>query len=539
MDVVRNHKGLKILAIRDGRAKPVLEHFLVVLKLDFAFPRAVRLLYFLVDLMIVAVRDLVADHEGVIVRVVLACVNDVVRSILCVTAFHHFTDRVGDCAVRISQRQIGEDIGPFLAFHRLVIDGDGLGLDQFAVRKQTHGDVLRADAVMILRIFPDLDHRLLGRLFNEGVRHDESGGSVAGLHRIIVFRYINFLDVIRDLISLVLILLQSGPDILPAVFVVQRLVAVLRTLRHCLAVRADKLHNDRRRTHIRVIRVSPDLLDRDVDRFRHMLVRHSLSVFAVGRLRIERLVKGRRFARARADQRAGRCPVAVTVDRRVFLEGIFDLLTVLILRQLRPLRGPLVAFVQHDRILNRIAVRKQLHAHRCRTHAVLVVLIVPYLRCFEAGFFRLVRVDDLAVLIGDFIAVRYHLFDHGIGDFLAGSGIDQIKICPRVGPVPLLVRFDRHFRDGVIQRNFLAVCRSLQRQVDLRRTDAVLVVSIDPYLGDGVRGLARRVGIRQRKFIASDCRFRRCRVASLIQHAACARHAVFAHVGRFHDIVGN
>ncbi len=148
--------------------------------------------------------------------------------------------------------------------------------------------------------------------------------------------------------------------------------------------------------------------------------------------------------------------------------------------QIRESFLPVVFRIQRDTLSRVVSVCQQVNGYFLRTDSVLVVSIFPYFLYGYAGLFRCVGIGyGISVLggSGDFsIIILDAVFRYRIGNLL--SGIIYGQIIKRCFPVVFC-----------IQRDTLSGGFSVCQQVDgyFLRTDAVLVVSILPYLFHGNR----------------------------------------------------
>ena len=259
---------------------------------------------------------------------------------------------------------------------------------RLAVRRQRHADLLRTDAVLVVRVVPHLHHGDLHRLRLV---------CVLQLHRVdlVLFVVLDFaglglvardrilregvLDLVRFVLALRLRVLRKLLDD-PAVFLILRQADVVQEL----AVRIQR-HVDVVRTDaIPVIRVVPFLRDPDLDRLGLVCV---LQV----RDRADRLGLRRVLPKLGLILDPGVGELALR--HALHHHGPVILFAQRVLRRDRHARG-IQQFVLFER--NRLAVDHlhQRHRQRFRTEARDVVLIVPHLQHFQAVPVGVVGVRD-------------------------------------------------------------------------------------------------------------------------------------------------
>ena len=169
-----------------------------------------------------------------------------------------------------------------------------------------------------------------------------------------------------------------------------------------------------------------------------------------------------------------------------------------ILRQVLPLIAPVVGGGKHHRVAKRLAIGIQLHRHRCRADAVLVVRVNPSLEHVHAGRSDLVLVGQrvgegtvcrVVLRHRRSVATRHVNLAHGIGDRLAVSVL--LKIGPLILPAIGSGKLDR-----ITNRRAVGV----QLHLHGCRTDAVLVIGVVPCLRnlDGRLLRAGLLRVRQR-----------------------------------------
>ena len=295
-----------------------------------------------------------------------------------------------------------------------------------AVRLQTNRDALRTYAVLVIIILPGLA-AFYGQYFRcMNVRDRESlpGTSfhcegvsacsvLSGDDFILLFLY-----GIDDLLP-VLLLIQIREGTRPAVLLCQN-----QTLSGLLSIREQKHDNRRRADTILIICILPDLHDRHLRLFRRVGV-GNIKVFHFGSI----------------------------ILHAVFRDGVYNLFSVCIFRQIRKVPFPSVCLGNYGGS-NFCAVRSQTDRDALRTDAVLVVVILPGLASCNCGLLRRMDVGNReaspgASADGDRIGartirpghdLRVILF-HGIDDLFAA--LLFIQVPESSGPVIPFVQ-DQH-----------------------------------------------------------------------------------------------
>ena len=169
----------------------------------------------------------------------------------------------------------------------------------------------------------------------------------------------------------------------------------------------------------------------------------------------------------------------VFIDR--FLsDRVFDLFTILELRNIREAVRPFAAFIRRNGLaVHRLAIGQQVHNDVLRAEAVLIIRILPGLGSGDLfDLLRLIRVGHVIAVHDRFIAVDCILGD-GVFDLFPFRILRKIFKSP--GPFSLLIRS----YGLVLSFHFLVIRQKTDR--DALRTSAVLIVRILPGLGAGDR----------------------------------------------------
>ena len=328
----------------------------------------------------------------------------------------------------------------------------------FAVRQQAHRHGIRAHAVLVVAVVPRLRHGNRGFLRRIRISNGKAACGVTRYGRLIAGRHVNFLHGIRYRLAA-----NHGGQVrkaaLPVVAVVQRKVIALNRSRLTAVNGTIQLHFHLGSTlAVLVAVIVPHLLNRDGRLLNLVHVRDSERV---ARRRHRRRVPSRRIN---------------------FLDGVRDVRTVGLLRQVRPRVRP-AAGAQLHRLAHFCAVGEQLRLHRAGAQAVGIVLVGPNLGYANFHGFRCVRVSQRKRVVASGILRGGHRAFVAVNLRLA----DGIRVCTvftvhglfvqRCGPV---VRSGKHKRRNNLRS---AVAFSAQHvHGNGIRADAVLVVAVNPLL---------------------------------------------------------
>ena len=325
-----------------------------------------------------------------------------------------------------------------------------------AVRQQLHRDLLRADAVAVVIVHPLLRHLDFGGLGLVGIGEGKAVGCLAAdLSGISIGQ--NFLDGVLDFLALVFVHGQARKGMRPVALCIRR----DRRSFPDLAVR-QQLHRDLLRADaVAVVVVHPLLRHLDFGGLGRVGVGKDKPVLGVA------LGPGQRIA----------------VARGIFLHGIGDLFTALVLVQVFKGVLPTVARVQLGGLaVQRLAVSIQANRDFSRPDAVLVVGVVPVFGYGNAGLAGGVGVGDVVVVVGGAVVVNLFFLD-GIGHLFSVAVYRQILETPVPGIAAAAHRL------GIHQ---FAICQQVDG--DGIRAFAVLVVGVVPGLGPADAGGLQRVG---------------------------------------------
>ena len=374
-----------------------------------------------------------------------------------VRVFHHL---VGHFLARHIRRQIGPRLLPRVG--RVQLHGFNHRLFRFADIRSDQGNfhILRALAVLVILVIPDLLHGHLRRNREIGVGNHIARRLRTGLHLGVRCRYVKLFHVVADFLPAV-IARKLCPGVGPRVVAVHLVGCIAHVQRDrltlCRAVRGE-LHADRRRTLTRlVVVVVPDLCDFHFGLFRNVCIRHEKA--------------GRIIARHNLCIVRGHVRFIHRVDNRLSAGHLV---------QIRPCVGPVVGLVQNLVVLNR-AVRKQLHRDRRRTDAILVFLVIPDLRHLDRSLFRIVFVFDgdhgFAFQLRDLV-LRFRIpLRYAFHDIVA----DACAALVHRQSCPLMCPFVSGSQLDIAVFNLCAVRGQVHGK--FIRTLAVLVVFIVPALG--------------------------------------------------------
>ena len=340
----------------------------------------------------------------------------------------------------------------------------------YTVSHQPHGNAGGTDAILVIRVLPDLLHGNFGIFRNMLVRNVILEITVLALvdgdFGVIVFHRIFFNGVLNILAFF--LFGQVLPGISPLIGFVQS-----DALDYLVVRQQVDLHGIRS-VAILVAGILPDLGDCQFGFFAGMAVRYvilEVSFFI--------LVFGN---------------AGCIVRYRIFCNGVINILSALFLLQACKGVGPAVAFIQGSSYAGIHAVCQQLDNHFLRPVAVLVLIIFPDLVHLHLGLFSVVVVCDL-VLESAIISFVYRNgrcviidrnFLNGVED--SRSVLVLRKISPGISPVVILVQFDVSNLSAVFQ----------QVNSDFRGLIAVLVVGIVPNLKHLHLGLGRCMAVCQR-----------------------------------------
>ena len=377
------------------------------------------------------------------------------RGLLSNVGVGHVVAALGDLGCVLIHRLLGDGVldGGLHAVHILVLGqvvprpspailgGHGLGSDLGAIRQQVDGDLRRPHLVAVAVISPGLAAGN-GRGFRRVGVGDGNVLAFRLLGRAVAFRHSHLSNGIGNKLA-ISILVQASKVMVPFVVLVQHSSTRRFTI-------SQQLHSNAGRTsHVAVVAVVPNL--------GHVQVGLARCV-GVG------------------DVHAGNNR-SVTLRHASFLHAIADLLAHRIGAILQHIGERIVPDAIGIRLhLNRLAnsniISIQLHSDLVGALAVLIVVVVPGLGAAHADLLRRVGVGDVVVV--DRSRVAYHrIFSDGVHDLLAR------RILGLVGKLPAPTIGGRHFLAG----HFFAI--GSQPDGDLLRTDAILVVRIDPGLGAG------------------------------------------------------
>ena len=331
------------------------------------------------------------------------------------------------------------------------------------------------------------------------VRHSDLIRVLAVLLQLSDFRLFIALD--RKLFHRVLdltafrVLRQAVPDVAP-------FAALVFLEFDCLYVAAVRLQRyaDALRTYaVLVLRVLPNLHDRDLDRLRLVCVLEDDRVGVLTGLSQLRLVRQ-----------------LVAFDLVLF-EAVLDLFAVFELRQAAFGVAPRLAF-QADR-LNELSVRQHLYVDVIRAYAVLILFVEPLLLDRDLDRLRLVAVRQVrdparfvlalrqrvhAAFLKDFAPAVFDLFAFVVDRQSEDHRRPVVIRCQRVFLFELIA-----FRVGYFDLFAFARLRA-QLHLDLFRSEARAIVVVFPHLQHGQAHPLRIVGVRdlcfafRRDFIGAD-----------------------------------
>ena len=362
--------------------------------------------------------------------------------------YSHLIHRIGDFLTRCKLRQINPVVRPVVAGVQFNQRPSGL-----TVCQQLHSNRLRANAVLVFRVVPHLHDRCFGLFRLMGVRQHRDCAVHAGVGQFVALGQLAFRPGVPDLLS-VRVLRQVADRRCPVVGLVQ-LNGCTTSHAVCIQLHGDSL----RALAVLVVRVVPHLLDRCFGGLGGVAVRHVHAVHNSGV--------------------AGHC---------FFRDSVLDLSTGFVLGQRCENPAPVIRGRHLNGTTYDLAIGQQRNVDRTRPLAVLVVRIFPGLAAGHLDGFRFVRVRQrrnraIHAGVGQLVALGQLAFRPAVNDLLAIRVLRQVLDlrCPVV---------------GLVQRHFHAVG---QDDLQLRRSLAVLVVSIVPHLLDRCFGLFRLVGVRQRR----------------------------------------
>ena len=373
-------------------------------------------------------------------------------------AFHFdLFDGVHDLrAVRILG-QVGEGVRPDAINIRS--NGSFLALNRLAVSQQLHGDEVRTQAILVVRVVPGLGHSRRGLLCAAGVGHGHGSNGVLRVpghgHIGSIVSHRIFGDGVVDQLA-VLVLVEVGEADLPL---------ILGSHGHFVDLNASlhQVDGDAAGTlAVLVIRIVPHLGAGDAD-----------LLDGMGILDVEVNNLG-----------------DVAFHRALF-DGVLDQSTlVAILGQAGEAVLPLTLFVGGNvSSASNLVISLQQHDDAVGTLAILVVVVDPGLGARDGSSLGSMGVGHgvaSSSAAGDLhtVGIRHIRFFHGVHNRSTLIVLVQIS----EGGSPLVVS---------IQHNGLARLLAISQQVDGHAvgTDTVLVAIVLPLLGHGHRGLLGNVSV--------------------------------------------
>ena len=380
-------------------------------------------------------------------------IGDVVAFHLGRVAFHRlFGHGVRNGLASLVDRQILEGVQPLA----VAISGHGSALHLLAVSQQVHGDALRALAILVVSVLPEL---LAGNL---GGSRRVLVGNVVTVH----LGLVTFNGVLGDAVLDLLTSHMSG-QVFEAV-----LPAVLSSHGDGLGgLEVDSLHSSHQ-VHgdafgtqaILVITVVPNLHAGDAGLARRVAVGDGDEAsFLIG------------------------LDLGGVFGHRIFGHGVGDQLAASIGIQIGEAELPVAVHVgSHVNVLDLVAVGQQVHGDADRTLAILVLSVAPDLLAAHRGLDDLVGVGDgEAVDVGG-VAIHRSLGD-GVGDILTRLLHGQVG----EGMLPLAILIDD---DRLVHLSAIGQ----QLHLDVGGALAILVLVVDPGLGHLDLGGGRRMLVDQR-----------------------------------------
>ena len=287
----------------------------------------------------------------------------------------------------------------------------------FAVHRCRQHDLQRFGtfAVLIVVVLPNLLHAGLGGFRRMLVGHLEA---VDGSR---ILRYIVFRNGVYDLLA-VCILGQAGKGVTP---LAGGGISRDRRTAFFLAIGKQANGHSPGPLAVLIVRIVPNLFNRDVDLHRLVLVGDGLPVGSFGLISAVRVFNPRQLLDQRVDA------------RQVFHHFVLDRTTVLVLRQAAVRNGVFAAVISVHSDAGRIAGNHfvpRLQADKphiiggAQPQAVLVFRVSPGLGNLDRNGFGRMLVRDLAAIRNDtvrgvsgVIVQRIHIFMHSIHDQRAGS----------------------------------------------------------------------------------------------------------------------
>jgi len=333
---------------------------------------------------------------------------------------------------------------------------DGIANIGFAIL-QLHADGFGTDTILVAVVLPILSHLNINGFRRVGV------GDRAAIHSLgVAVRHNNFVNGIDDLVTtgqLGQVLPGVGPG------------TILTRQRHGttdIGISVLQLHADGIRTvSILVVFVFPHLSHRKGNRFRRVCIGNGIGNSVIRSV----LVTGNRRR--------------VAVGHISFFNFIVNSRAGGILGQVVPGIGPAISRVQGNGSTLSSSVGLQLHINADRTDTGLIINVIPCLGHRHAGLGRRERIHQggdivLGRIAGQGIARGQRFFRPGVGGQLAIHVLGQV--IHGGGPAVAFVQGN--------------LCAIGQGNLQLRRTDAILVVVVVPFLlhGNGNRNGLQGVG---------------------------------------------